>query len=63
MKQTKSVTQWSQTYYSGLTSAQHKANNEWFLNMFNLLNEGGLIIVPNLGKTFTTDGLTFQEVA
>ena len=55
------INQWSQTYYPGLKKFQHKANNDWFVSMSKMLNPGGQIAVPNLGKCFTTDGKTFKE--
>jgi len=54
---------WSQTYYSRLTKKQHKANNEWFKSISNLLAENGIITVPDLGKTFTVNGFNFKETA
>ena len=58
----KYITQWSQTYYQGLTSSQHQANNEWFQQQAMMLKPGGVIIVPNLGYTsFTSDGRTWAE--
>ena len=54
---------WSQTYYSGLTKKQHKANNHWFKSAINVLAENGTIVVPNLGKSFTVIGYNFEETA
>jgi hypothetical protein len=54
---------WSQTYYSGLTKQQHKANNHWFKSAINVLAENGIIKVPELGKTFTVNGFNFTETA
>jgi len=44
---------WSEQHYNGLTADQHKANNEWFAKTQSLLNPGGHILVPSLGKSFT----------
>jgi hypothetical protein len=54
---------WSQTYNPGLTKKQHKANNDWFKSISNLLKENGTITVPNLGKSFTVNGYNFEETA
>ena len=47
---------WSEKHYNSLTDSQHKANNEWFNKMSSMLKPGGVVAVPNLGKTFTSDG-------
>ena len=53
------IASWSKKYYEGLTEAQHKANDEWFESKRKLLNYTGVLIVPNLQKTFNRKG---QEV-
>ena len=52
---------WSQTYYSGLTKKQHKANNDWLKMCANTLAENGIITVTNLGKSFKVNGFNFTE--
>ena len=43
---------WSETHYSGLTQQQHHINNIWFIGMMGSLNEGGVLYVPELDKSF-----------
>ena len=52
------MVKWSQEQYKNLTLTpeQHQANNEWFEAMTRLLKPGAVIVVPELGKTFTADG-------
>ena len=47
---------WSKQYYEGLTEAQHKANDDWFESKRKLLNYTGVLIVPNLQKSFNRKG-------
>ena len=47
---------WSQQNYKGLTPEQHRANNAWFAKMASITKPGGIIMVPNLGKAFYTNG-------
>ena len=49
-------TQWSQSYFTNLTSDQHIANNEWFDNMLDMLKDNGELYVPILNKTFNKLG-------
>ncbi len=64
MKQKNQISNWSQTYYPTLKPYQHKVNNEWFVKMFNtLIKSDGILMVPNLGKSFTKSGTTYKEVA
>ena len=49
------IASWSKNYYEGLTEAQHKVNDEWFESKRKLLNYTGVLIVPNLQKTFNKD--------
>ena len=53
------IASWSKKYYEGLTEAQHKANDDWFESKRKLLNYTGVLIVPNLQKSFNRKG---QEV-
>ena len=55
------IAQWSQTYYSGLTDEQHQANNEWFQQMAQMTTKDGVIMVPNLGIAFKSNGETWEE--
>ena len=48
--------QWSQSYFTNLTSDQHIANNEWFNNMLTMLTPEGELYVPILNKTFNKLG-------
>ena len=48
--------QWSQSYFTNLTSDQHNVNNEWFNDMLNLLTPEGELYVPILNKTFNKLG-------
>ena len=50
------VASWSKKYYEGLTEAQHKANDDWFESKRKLLNYTGVLIVPNLQKSFNRKG-------
>jgi hypothetical protein len=64
MSKNNQISNWSQRYYSGLKAYQHKANNEWFVMMFDkFLKADGVLTVPNLGKSFTKSGSTYKEVA
>ena len=49
-------TQWSQSYFTNLTSDQHNVNNEWFKSMLNMLTDSGELYVPILNKTFNKLG-------
>ena len=50
------IASWSKKYYEGLTEAQHKANDDWFESKRKLLNYTGVLIVPNLQKSFNRHG-------
>ena len=50
------IASWSKKYYEGLTEAQHKANDEWLESKRKLLNYTGVLIVPNLQKSFNRHG-------
>ena len=50
------IVSWSKKYYEGLTEAQHKANDDWFESKRKLLNYTGVLIVPNLQKSFNRKG-------
>ena len=41
---------WSQTYFTNLTIAQHIVNNEWFMNTLTMLKDDGGLYVPCLNK-------------
>ena len=47
---------WSKKYYPGLTDDQHQVNDEWFKGMLDLLNDSGVLAVPNLQKYFNKKG-------
>jgi len=48
--------EWSQSYFTELTSDQHKANNNWFVSMRDKLKEDGILYVPVLDKQFNRLG-------
>ena len=47
---------WSEKYYPGLPPEAHGANNSWMRDVLAALNDGGIISIPNLGKTFNKQG-------
>jgi hypothetical protein len=47
---------WSQTYFEGLTEDEHAGNNHWFIGMLNMLKPTGKLFVPMLNKTFNKEG-------
>ncbi len=47
---------WSELYYTGLTEAEHAANNAWFKAALYSLKDTGILCVPNIGKTFNKQG-------
>ena len=48
--------EWSQSYIKGLTTSEHKANNDWFDNMLTKLKDDGILYVPMLDKSFNKLG-------
>ena len=48
--------QWSQRYFTDLTSYEHSANNDWFKIMLNMLKDDGKLYVPLLKKSFNKLG-------
>ena len=54
------IASWSKKYYGcskeGLTEAQHKVNDVWFKDTLKLLNNTGILFVPNLQKSFNRKG-------
>ena len=48
--------QWSESYFTNLTSDQHNMNNRWFKSMRDLLTPEGELYVPILNKTFNKLG-------
>ena len=48
--------QWSQSYFTDLTSAQHNVNNQWFQSMRDQLTDSGILYVPILDKEFNKLG-------
>ena len=48
--------EWSQSYFTNLTSDQHKANNNWFVSMRDKLKDDGILYVPVLDKQFNRLG-------
>lgn len=47
---------WSKKYYRGLPDWQHKENDAWFKKMLSMLKDTGVLIVPNLNKSFSKIG-------
>ena len=47
---------WSQTYFTDLTSDQHNVNNQWFQSMRDKLTDSGILYVPILDKNFNRLG-------
>ena len=52
---------WSKKYYTGLTNTQHNINDDWFKNMLRVLNESGILHVPNLNKSFNNKPKSLAE--
>ena len=48
--------QWSQSYFTDLTSEQHTVNNKWFQSMRDRLTDSGVLYVPILDKQFNRLG-------
>ena len=48
--------QWSQSYFTDLTSDQHDVNNQWFQSMRDRLTDSGILYVPILDKEFSKSG-------
>ena len=48
--------QWSQSYFTDLTSDQHNVNNQWFQSMRDKLTDSGVLYVPILDKEFNKLG-------
>ena len=55
-KQREFTLSWSEKYYPGLSPEKHGDNNSWMRDVLAALNDGGIIFVPNLGKTFNKQG-------
>ena len=47
---------WSKKYYRGLPDWQHKENDAWFKKMLSMLKDTGVLVVPNLNKSFSKSG-------
>ena len=48
--------QWSESYFTDLTSYEHNVNNNWFNNMLTMLKDDGELYVPVLNKSFNKLG-------
>ena len=48
--------QWSQSYFTNLTTIEHEINNSWFTSMLSMLKEDGILYVPVLAKEFNKKG-------
>ena len=48
--------QWSQSYFTDLTSEQHNVNNQWFQLMRDKLTDSCILYVPILDKEFNKLG-------
>ena len=43
--------QWSESYFTDLTSYEHNVNNNWFRSMLTMLKDDGELYVPVLNKS------------
>ncbi len=48
--------QWSESYFTDLTSYEHNVNNNWFASMLTMLKDDGELYVPVLNKSFNKLG-------
>ena len=48
--------QWSESYFTNLTSYEHNVNNNWFRSMLTMLKDDGELYVPILNKSFNKLG-------
>ena len=48
--------QWSESYFTNLTSYEHNVNNNWFASMLTMLKDDGELNVPILNKSFNKLG-------
>ena len=48
--------QWSESYFTNLTSYEHNVNNNWFKSMLTMLKDDGELYVPILNKSFNKLG-------
>ncbi len=48
--------EWSESYFTGLTSVEHNINNNWFASMLTMLKDDGILHVPVLDKEFDKFG-------
>ena len=48
--------QWSESYFTNLTSYEHNVNNNWFASMLTMLKDDGELYVPVLNKSFNKLG-------
>ena len=48
--------QWSESYFTNLTSYEHNVNNNWFRSMLTMLKDDGELYVPVLNKSFNKLG-------
>ena len=48
--------QWSESYFTNLTSDQHNVNNQWFQSMRDKLTDSGILYVPSRDKEFNKSG-------
>jgi len=48
--------QWSESYFTNLTSYEHNVNNNWFASMLTMLKDDGELYVPILNKSFNKLG-------
>ena len=51
------MSNWSSNYYEGLDEFQHQTNDMWFYRMRQLLNDDGVLYVPDLNKHFNKSGV------
>lgn len=49
------------TFSEGLEQWQWDENRKWVLGMYNLLNQGGMLMIPNTGQIFEKNRWGFVE--
>lgn len=49
------------TFSEGLSDQEREANYAWTVSMYNLLNDGGVLGIPNTGQVFIKKRWGFVE--
>ena len=50
------------TFSEGLNDQEREANYAWTVSMYNLLNDGGVLGIPNTGQIFEKKLFGFVEI-